>query len=842
MKVRTRLLLVGLMAMITLVIFSDQSSAEGDATVRGVYGVEGLAKAKDFLKEARVGHIFALPEAAVLGRLKQSGLSVYLTLNVFGGMEAWQKYPDAIPVTATGDLLTETVGGVCPSHLPWRQERLALLQSWLNEFGKQGLIDGVWLDFIRYPGRWEEAAPQIADTCYCPRCLARFQAEKGIKLPAGIGAKAAADWLRANADGAWRAWKVAQIDSFVQEVRALIDQQQLAGKVRLGAFVVPWTQGERAGAVLRLLGQDVRHFAPYLDVLSPMLYQQMVGKTATWIGATAQYFADLAARPVWPILQAENVTGPQFAAALTAVQASGAAGVLVFTLARMPVEFWPNLAGFKANENLIPNPSLAIVPGQKGRLPLPWQHETTTRAAGDLYFFQPPDGREEGALGITAGLSRKAQWQVAIAACEAGKTYRFSGEFYRQDRLRPQYPEIRLWGQEYRLNSHRLAGQYQQLSVTAVCPPALRAEESFFAFRNTAPGATFWLRRPRLVPESPRPAPRATPISGDFFPIGAYDANQDLLAEMKKLGLNSAVIAMTRDNLEECIRQDLHCLLAVPHDPQQLLATLPSLAGLLRQGKFTFYVNDEPEIQAFPVGQAGDIQTILAEQFPDIPTAMAILRPQGVADYEQAADWFMLDQYPVPHMPLAWQADSLDEAAGHVARDRLQAVIQAFGGKAWAESGWPRLPSMAEMNCLAFLAVIHGSRGLYFYSYPFITADPQGKKDLAEVVDRLQRLAGWLRVANATEPVQLTMTGPYRVEPSGKAAVHCTMKNRPDQRMLLCANSLPTYTTALVEVGKADSGGLWRDALNDDEALAANGLLRLDFGPLAVKAMVTPGP
>ena len=106
MKVRTRLLLVGLMAMITLVIFSDQSSAEGDATVRGVYGVEGLAKAKDFLKEARVGHIFALPEAAVLGRLKQSGLSVYLTLNVFGGMEAWQKYPDAIPVTATGDLLT----------------------------------------------------------------------------------------------------------------------------------------------------------------------------------------------------------------------------------------------------------------------------------------------------------------------------------------------------------------------------------------------------------------------------------------------------------------------------------------------------------------------------------------------------------------------------------------------------------------------------------------------------------------------------------------------------------------------------------------------------------------
>lgn len=37
------------------------------------------------------------------------------------------------------------------------------------------------------------------------------------------------------------------------------------------------------------------------------------------------------------------------------------------------------------------------------------------------------------------------------------------------------------------------------------------------------------------------------------------------------------------------------------------------------------------------------------------------------------------------------------------------------------------------MNCLAFLAVIHGSRGLYFYTFPAITADRRGREDFRRV-------------------------------------------------------------------------------------------------------------
>ena len=75
-----------------------------------------------------------------------------------------------------------------------------------------------------------------------------------------------------------------------------------------------------------------------------------------------------------------------------------------------------------------------------------------------------------------------------------------------------------------------------------------------------------------------------------------------------------------------------------------------------------------------------------------------MLRPQMVAEYRDAADVFMLDPYPVPNMPMTWLSDSLEEAARQVPRERLWAVIQAFGGDKWAEGRLapaPHLPGDA---------------------------------------------------------------------------------------------------------------------------------------------------
>ena len=100
-------------------------------------------------------------------------------------------------------------------------------------------IDGVWLDFIRYPGFWEVPDPKIPDTCYCPRCLAKFQKDSRISMPSGLDTKGSAAWIKAHAPYQWMVWKKEQIASFVSETRGS-DGPKIAGNkpLKLGLFLV----------------------------------------------------------------------------------------------------------------------------------------------------------------------------------------------------------------------------------------------------------------------------------------------------------------------------------------------------------------------------------------------------------------------------------------------------------------------------------------------------------------------------------------------------------------------------------------------------------------------------
>ena len=44
-------------------------------------------------------------------------------------------------------------------------------------------IDGIWLDYHHAHASWEQAEPNLPDTCFCPRCLERFQQDTGVELP-----------------------------------------------------------------------------------------------------------------------------------------------------------------------------------------------------------------------------------------------------------------------------------------------------------------------------------------------------------------------------------------------------------------------------------------------------------------------------------------------------------------------------------------------------------------------------------------------------------------------------------------------------------------------------------
>ncbi len=124
--------------------------------------------------------------------------------------------------------------------------------------------------------------------------------------------------------------------------------------------------------------------------------------------------------------------------------------------------------------------------------------------------------------------------------------------------------------------------------------------------------------------------------------------------------------------------------------------------------------------------------------------------------------------------------------------------------------GWPRLPAFDEMTCLAYLSVIHGSRGIYFYTYPAITSAPEGKEDFGRLLRRLNGMRSWLQVGNAEQ----YNTG-----------------------MLICVNTIRTYTEAHIEV---PSGGPtdWQDYYTVGAYPVVDGIILARFAPLEVKVLL----
>ncbi|MCB2173633.1 hypothetical protein KQH41_00040 [bacterium] len=806
----------------------------GSAHVRasGVYGVPVDLGVEEFLS---VDRVFVAPDEELIARHRQARREVFLTLNVFGGRQAWTVYPDSVPILADGRALGDVVnhGGVCPTHRGWRENRLAKLADWARAFGGDDGIVGVWLDFIRYPGRWEQPQPDLPDTCYCPRCLAAFQEHSGLEILSElvtVGEKAR--WIREQAPYAWMVWKKEQISSFVREARAVLQENGGEQPLQLGVFLVPWRISDFEGALSFLLAQDARQFVSYVDWLSPMVYHRMVGREVEWVGEISRYYDEVAPGRVWPIVQAEDVGAKEFGRVLGSVARSGADDVLVYSYRSMEDHHWRALDSFAPQQNLIGDPRFTSVGAGNGEWAM-----GIGNGVGDTRFFHVPEGGDNGpAIGIQAGRDGQGRWSIGLPACEAGGVYRFSGDFFRADREEHHaYPVVSVWGQEERLNTHRVAGAFQRLQALVTCPGQVAEAERRFSFWNRYPGATFWLKNPRLEPWFDGEEVEEVPPEQTFFPIGVYGANAENLGQIKEMGLNAAVIRMNDQSITACREQGVHCMLSVPREPERLLVELDAVGADLAPEHFSFYVNDEPGIHSFPVGTAVDIQRILGERYPSLATAMAVVRPQVLPFYRSGADYFMLDQYPVPNMPLAWLGDSLDEAAASVGDGRLMAVIQAFGGERFASSGWPRLPTFAEMNCLAFLAVIHGSRGLYFYSFPEITGSAAGREDFVRVIRRLNSLRSWLVLENEEERPDVTMTSRYGLDPAGRPAVHCAMKQQHGTRLLICANTIATSVSADIDPG-GSAAGLWQDYYEYEAGVQplVGGRLQYRFEPYEV--------
>lgn len=320
----------------------------------------------------------------------------------------------------------------------------------------------------------------------------------------------------------------------------------------------------------------------------------------------------------------------------------------------------------------------------------------------------------------------------------------------------------------------------------------------------------------------------------NFFPVGIYAAMPEDLTEIRAAGFNAV---QSYDSTSENIRQMAVAsarlgLKFLPNfrsyypDLSRELGGRPELLG--------FYIEDEPEGRSVPPERLRFLKKSLKEDHPGVLTAVAMLRPQMVAAYRQAADVFMIDPYPVPNMPMTWLSDSLEEAARYVPKERLWAVIQAFGGGKYVRDGWPRPPTYLEMRCLTYLALVHGANGLFYFSFPEVRKDPAAWEGLKKIVGELRQLRTWLVLPNETTTFHLEMTSPFRADANGRSAVHFCHKRRGAENLLIIANVIDRPVSFLLH-GFPQQVPWLTELFQKKKSVIQDGNIREELGPYEVR-------
>jgi len=341
-KQRSAIIMLGLICLLAMSSRADERTSR--IAVRGIYGgvpTELFERGKT-LKDYGVNAIFlgaGSITAERLALLKKYGAQVYAEFNTMHETRYLKEHPDAAPIGTDGQVCPPPNGwqGICPTHPGYRKYRMDAFRAVLREHA----IDGIWLDYHHSHASWEQAEPNLPDTCFCNRCIARFAQETNIRLPEKPTPELAS-LLLGKYRTTWVQWRCDLFTDWVREFRAIIDETHPGAL--LGTFHCPWTDKDFGGALRDKLAIDLKAQAKYVDVFSPMLYHARFGhhsdpawisRQTAWLGKYLGIKGRAGERnKIWPIVQLSDWGQPVPLSQVREVLAHGAqspaTGIIVF--------------------------------------------------------------------------------------------------------------------------------------------------------------------------------------------------------------------------------------------------------------------------------------------------------------------------------------------------------------------------------------------------------------------------------------------------------------------------------------------------------------------------------
>ncbi|MYD09922.1 MAG: hypothetical protein F4X02_07740 [Chloroflexi bacterium] len=236
----------------------------------------------------------------IIAIAQNHGLRFYGGMACFNNSDALAQNPNLHPVGRDGRRRPKMnwYVGITPTCQAYAQARL----NTLTEMARSYQLDGVWLDFIRWPLHWERElradTPTPLEASFDEHTLSRFVEYAAVDIPTGTTSQKA-DWILSERKAEWIDFKCAIITDFVARAKAIVDTH-LPGKP-LGLDIVPARPPQRE----RLLGQRLRDLSAYADCFSPMLYHHALGFSTEWMSERLDDMAAQSDRPLIPFVQVD---------------------------------------------------------------------------------------------------------------------------------------------------------------------------------------------------------------------------------------------------------------------------------------------------------------------------------------------------------------------------------------------------------------------------------------------------------------------------------------------------------------------------------------------------------
>ncbi|HMO56353.1 MAG TPA: hypothetical protein PKA05_23745 [Roseiflexaceae bacterium] len=268
----------------------------------------------------------------LLAALREQGMLAYVDLALFAGSDLRLRFPTSAPIDEAGAIMGADGWYVpaCPNHPALRAQHLADLQQLLLH--TSDMLAGVWLDFIRYPMRWEVAQPRLMQACFCDRCLSLFHAAEERSYSAADRRHATRAILAEQAN-TWTAWKCHRIADYVKQIAALVRQYP---HLRLGLFALPWRLSDHQGGIRTIVGQDLALLGQIVDTISPMVYHRLCYRDPSWIAAVIHEARARSHAPILPVVQSLDQPHPladtELAQAIAIAAAAAHQDTIIFDL------------------------------------------------------------------------------------------------------------------------------------------------------------------------------------------------------------------------------------------------------------------------------------------------------------------------------------------------------------------------------------------------------------------------------------------------------------------------------------------------------------------------------